>query len=158
MQRSATCPRGVKPWGPASRFHLFALSQLGFRLLGGARTAERRKTPLIEFTEVKMSDVTVTPLKKKMIQCLYFSGWARREGRRDDGGLEREEPRALHSVLSRHRKMLSRMCCCCWIFLYVARPEIFQLSCFPMRVWWIWCDRFLLFVFITYFWFTDIYF
>lgn len=65
MQRAATCPRGVKPWGPASRFHLFALSQLGFRLLGGARTAERRKTSLIEFTEVKMSDVTVTPLKKK---------------------------------------------------------------------------------------------
>lgn len=93
-----TCPRGVKPWGPASRFHLFALSQLGFRLLSGARTAERRKTPLIEFTEVKMSDVTVTPLKKNDTVSLFQRLSAeRRPERRRRLGKRRTQSLAFYS-------------------------------------------------------------
>lgn len=77
VERAATRQRGVKPLRPASRWHWFALSQLWFCLLSGARTPKRRNVTLIDFTEVKTSDVTITSYRNNY---LYVHVLEQREG------------------------------------------------------------------------------
>lgn len=94
VERAATRQRGVKPLRPASCCHWFALSQLWFCLLSGARTPKRRNTTLIDSTEVKTSHVTISPYKNSY---LYVHGLEQREGQHTTEAWE--ELRILFSVM-----------------------------------------------------------